>query len=75
MDKELKEQLELLKSSGNKEQGLEEHHFIGACLQIGLSISDIKELEYIDIAKIMVTMLPEDKKYKKATEEDWDRLM
>lgn len=32
-------------------------------------------LEYRDVAKIFIAMLPSDRKYKKATASDWDRLM
>lgn len=76
MDDELQEQIKLLKSKNkNKKEDLGEHYFIGACLQIGLRIEDIKDMEYVDIAKIMITMLPEDTKYRKATAEDWDKIM
>ena len=33
------------------------------------------ELDYVDVAKIMICSIPEDKKYKKATAADWDKLM
>ena len=69
------EQMKLVKNNKKTGELLEEHAFIGNCLQIGLKMEDIKELEYVDIIKIMITMLPEDRKYRKATAEDWDKLM
>ena len=54
---------------------MEEHRFIANCLQVGLTIQDLKELDYIDVAKILVCMIPSDQKYKRATKEDWDKLM
>jgi hypothetical protein len=54
---------------------LEEYRFVATCLQMGITIDNLKELEYIDVAKIMVASIPDDKKYKKATAEDWDNLM
>lgn len=55
---------------------LEEHFFLASCLKIGLSISDLKELDYKDVAKIMLCYadnMKKDKK-KKATQSDWDKL-
>lgn len=76
MDDELQEQIKLLKTKNkNKKEDLSEHYFIGTCLQIGLRIDDLKEMEYVDIAKIMISILPEDTKYRKATAEDWDKIM
>lgn len=69
------EQLKLLKVSKEQTTDLEEYRFVSTCLQMGLTIQDLKELEYIDVAKIMIASIPEDKKYKKATAEDWDKLM
>jgi hypothetical protein len=69
------EQLKLLKTNNKENTDLEEYRFVSVCLQMGLTIQDLKELEYIDIAKIMIANIPQDKKYRKATAEDWDRLM
>lgn len=68
-------QLKLLKSKTSKTSELEEYNFIAMCLQNGFSLSDLKEMEYVDIAKVMICMIPEDKKYRQATAEDWDNLM
>lgn len=77
VDEELTEQLKLLKGRKKEEkaQGLEEHTFIATCLKAGLTINDLKELDYIDVVKILVCMIPSDQKYKKATASDWDKLM
>lgn len=74
MDKELTEQLQLLKTK-SKEVAFGEHYFITAALQLGLKYDDLKELEYLDVCKMMLCLVPEDKKYRKATAEDWDKLM
>lgn len=69
--------MKLIKNKGKKKktEGLEEHHFMAACLGLGIKMDDMKELEYVDIAKIMICTIPEDTKYRKATAEDWDKLM
>lgn len=69
------EQLKLLKNKNKSTRNLEEHNFIASALGIGITIQDLKEIEYVDIAKIMICSIPEDKKYKKATADDWDKLM
>lgn len=66
--------MKLLKNKG-KRKDLEEHNFIASCLGLGMSVGDLKEMEYVDIIKIMICTIPEDKKYQKATAEDWDKLM
>ena len=38
------------------------------------SINDLKELEYKDVAKIMLCFVETKKKPKKATQADWDKL-
>lgn len=63
-----------IKKASEEIEGLEEHRFIANCLQIGLKISDLKELDYKDVAKIMLCFVETKKKTKKATQADWDRL-
>lgn len=75
MDKELLEQLKLIKGTKSTDDNPMEYDFISKSLMMGFSINDIKELDYVDIAKIMICSIPEDKKYKKATAADWDKLM
>lgn len=71
------DQLNLLKRKNKTQESdeLSEHRFLANCLQMGFRLDDLKELEYVDIAKVMVCSIPEDQKYKKASAEDWDKLM
>lgn len=77
VDKELMEESKKRIKKANEEiQGLEEHRFIATCLQIGLKIEDLKELDYKDVAKIMLCFMEtsKGKNTRKATQNDWDRL-
>ena len=56
------------------EENLEEHRFLATCLKIGLRIEDLKELEYKDVAKMMLCFI-EEKDGKKATQADIDKLL
>lgn len=67
--------MKLVKNKKGNHIEMEEHSFISSCLQSGFSIQDLKEMEYVDVAKILLCMIPQDKKYRKATAEDWDKLM
>ena len=49
-----------------------EHEFIGTCIKFGMSIQDLKQLTYVDVMKILYTQI--EKKTKRATQSDWDRL-
>lgn len=68
---------ELEKSSGDDTQVLfPEHHFLSACLSIGLTIQDLKILNYIDVIKIFISLTSKKQKQeKKATQKDIDRLL
>ena len=60
MDNELLEQMKLIKSKkDNGQDGMAEHSFISSCLQSGFSIQDLKEMEYVDVAKIMINLAAE----------------
>lgn len=63
--------------TNKKIEGLEEHRFIANCLQIGFSIDDLKEMDYKDVAKIMLCFIDTDKKKepRKATQADIDKLL
>lgn len=63
-----------MKKANEELEGLDEHRFIANCLQIGLRINDLKELEYKDVAKIMLCFVETKKKTRKATQADWDKL-
>ena len=71
-DNELIEELNRHKSQGGEVLS-EEHNFIATCLKIGLTIQDLKELEYKDVAKIILCYF-DDGKTRKATQSDWDKL-
>lgn len=78
VDKELIDETDKRICETNKEiEGLEEHRFIANCLQIGFSINDLKEMNYKDVAKIMLCFIDTDKKMKprEATQTDIDRLL
>lgn len=54
-----------------------EHHFLLACLRIGLTIQDLKFLTYVDVMKIFLSIetKKKDTKVRKATQADIDRLL
>ena len=61
-----------------KETSLEEHQFIASCLQIGLTINDLKQMKFKDTMKIMLCFMRNDEKndeIKKATQADIDKLL
>lgn len=63
---------------GNSEEVLfPEHHFLLACLRLGLSIQDLKILSYTDIIKIFLSIETKEEKTKTrtATQTDIDRLL
>lgn len=63
------------KNNEDEDEALDEHRFIASCLKMGLRIEDLKELEYKDVAKLMLCFVEEQKpKTKKATQADWDAL-
>ena len=76
MDDELiQESNKLFKGSRTEEsEALEEHKFIASCLRMGLSIQDLKEMQYKDVAKIMLCFIDKEDKTKRATQSDWDKL-
>ena len=67
---------------GNSEEPLfPEHHFLLACLRLGLTIQDLRILTYVDIMKIFLsiesnkTETKETSGIRKATQADIDRLL
>ena len=63
---------------GDSEEPLfPEHHFLLACLKVGLTIQDLKFLTYVDVMKIFLSI--DTKKEiagpRKATQSDIDRLL
>ena len=52
-----------------------EHEFLASCLRVGLHISDLKELTYIDVMKILLTFIDSKPRRKEATQKDIDMLL
>ena len=64
-------------SSGNeKEEPFPEHSFVATCLRVGLTISDLKMLTYVDVTKILLSFITIQKSNeRKATQKDIDELL
>jgi len=75
VDKELTEQLKKIKSNNNSKEIFPEHQFISSCLRIGLTISDLRELTYVDVMKILFTFIDSNVIQKEATQSDIDKLL
>lgn len=52
----------------------EDWRFLAGCLSIGLSIDDLQQLQYTDVAKIMYVMT-EKEKTRTATQADIDKFL
>ena len=84
MDNELVIALDKENTESKIEEGeddsLDDYDFIATCLRIGLRIEDLKDLEYKEVAKILICYSRSERKtnkktkYRKATQEDWDRF-
>ena len=70
---------ELSKINGDSEESIfSEHDFYLACIRLGLRLEDLKYLSYIDVLKIFICLnkqKPKNKKERKATQADIDRLL
>lgn len=70
---------ELSKINGDSEKSIfPEHDFYLACIRLGLRLEDLKYLSYVDILKIFICLnkqKPKNKKERKATQADIDRLL
>lgn len=65
------------KNNNDEDDVLEEHLFLATSLKLGLRLDDLKELEYKDVAKIMLCLIKQEKEEngtRKATQADWDKL-
>ena len=63
---------------GDSEEPLfPEHHFLLACLRLGLTMQDLRFLTYVDIMKIFLSIETKKKDVgaTKATQGDIDRLL
>lgn len=75
MDKELIEAISKVKKNNKESNFLEEHKFIANCLQVGLKIEDLKQLDYKDVAKILLSFNLEENNQEKASQSDIDNLL
>ena len=76
VDGEVVKELEKIKSNQETEEVFPEHGFVASCLRIGLSISDLKQMTYVDAMKILLSYIgSSETKTKKATQSDIDRLL
>lgn len=63
---------------GDSEEPLfPEHHFLLACLRLGLTMQDLRFLTYVDVMKIFLSIetKKKDTGARKATQSDIDRLL
>lgn len=77
VDEELSKELEKIKTNGNEKEIFPEHEFVASCLRIGLSISDLKQMTYVDAMKILLAYIGYaniDNK-RTATQKDIDKLL
>jgi len=75
VDKELIEAISKVKKNNKESNFLEEHKFIANCLQVGLKIEDLKQLDYKDVAKILLSFNLEENNQEKASQSDIDNLL
>lgn len=77
VDEELTKELEKISNKNSKESVFPEHEFLGTCLRIGLHVSDLEKLTYVDTMKILITYINYEEKpsSKKATQSDIDKLL
>ena len=80
VDEELIQELSKLPDKKTEETELEEHQFIATCLQIGLTINDLKQMQFKDTMKIMICFMKNGEKnegkndgIRKATQSDIDK--
>lgn len=88
-DKEVFEEIAKLQGDSKEntsEDIFEEHQFILDCLDLGLTLDNLKELSYVDVLKMLVCKIrrqkelvkapntPQKEEVRKATQNDWDRL-
>ena len=46
-----------MKTISNEKEIFPEHEFVASCLRIGLSISDLKQMTYVDAMKIILAYI------------------
>lgn len=77
VDEELSKELDKINGDDKTEEVFPEHEFLGSCLRIGLTISDLKEITYVDVMKIFITFIGSKKSpgAREATQKDIDKLL
>lgn len=78
-DEEVAKELDKKSNNSNKKILFPEHDFLITCLQLKLTMQDLKILSYIDVLKIFILTIKEEKSntqkdYREATQSDIDRL-
>ena len=79
IDEDVVKELEEIPGDNSKTNIFPEHEFLKICLDYRLSTEDLKILTYIDVIKIFISSYIDKqdrkvKKFKEATQADWDRL-
>lgn len=64
-----------MKGNDNSKELFPEHEFLGSCLRIGLQVSDLEKLTYIDVMKLFVTFIKQPNGTRKPTQNDIDKLL
>ena len=77
VDEKLQKELSKIKGNANQKEIFPEHEFLASCLRIGLCVSDLEKLTYVDVMKVLVTFIQDEstKNSREATQSDIDRLL
>ncbi len=73
VNEEVIKEFEKIPSSGKSEDQFPEHSFIASSLKIGLSISDLQSLTYVDVMKIFLSYIDKEEE-KKPTQQQISML-
>lgn len=67
----------VINNNDDVEEEYPEYEFLASCLRIGLTMSDLKKLTYVEVAKVMYSFLDKNSnnKGRKATQADIDKLL
>lgn len=77
MDQDVSREFDKLKEPETEQEEIfPEHEFVASCLRVGISISDLEKLTYMDCMKILLTFIDQNQETTKtATQEDIDKLL
>ena len=79
MDEQVADALEEINNENSKtsESIFPEHEFLNTCLKLGLRIEDLKHLTYVDILKMFIVTIKEQKQEneEEATQEQIDDIV